>query len=134
MLPALAPVEAAGVITFTHGLPGFERCRRFVIMTGAAIDPFVWLNGLDDAQPSFLAVDPTLVAPEYALPLSVADRRRLDASEGEPLLWLALVKVDEAEATVNLRAPVVVNPRRMLGLQIVAADSPYPSAHPLSGQ
>ncbi|RPJ75804.1 MAG: flagellar assembly protein FliW, partial [Acidobacteria bacterium] len=50
-----------------------------------------------------------------------------------PLVWLALVSLDTAgAATVNLRAPVVINPRTMLGCQVVAAENPYPLRHALA--
>src|SRR5262245_34128992 len=101
----------SGVITFAHGLPGFERCRRFVLVASPELAPFVCLKGLDDAEPSFLAIDPRRVDPSYALPLTAADCRRLEAGDAEPMLWLSLVRVDGDAATVNLQAPVVVNPR-----------------------
>ena len=50
----------------------------------------------------------------------------------QPLLWLALVSAHEhAPATVNLRAPIVINPASMRGIQIVPAESPYRLDHPL---
>lgn len=127
-----APVAAdPGVVTFPHGLPGFERCRRFVVVAAADLAPFVCLKGLEESEPSFLAIDPRRIEPGYRVSLSSADRRRLDAAEDEALLWLALVRVDGDAATVNLQAPVVVNPRGMRGLQLVTAESPYSAAHPL---
>lgn len=132
--PQAAPPPAApdaGVITFAHGLPGFERCRRFVVVTSPDVAPFVCLNGLEAPQPSFLALDPRRVDPGYRLALGAADRRRLEAEDDEPLLWLALVRVDGAAAAVNLQAPIVINPRGMRGLQVVGVDSPYSATHPL---
>ena len=132
--PPVAPAfvaPEAGVVTFAHGLPGFERCRRFVIVTSPDVAPFVCLNGLDAPEPSFLALDPHRVDPGYHLALGAGDRRRLDAVADEPLLWLALVRVDGDRASANLQAPIVVNPRAMRGLQVVSADSPYSATHPL---
>jgi len=45
-------------------------------------------------------------------------------------VWLALVTV-EVDGTVvaNLRAPLVINPDRMLGRQVLPNDSAYPIRH-----
>ena len=41
------------------------------------------------------------------------------------------LRLEDDHAFINLRAPIVINPRRMLGLQLVSADSPYATDHPL---
>ena len=114
------------------GLPGFERCRRFVIIAAPTLEPLTCLQGLDDPHPSFLAVDQRLVVPDYELALPPAACHRVDARDDEPLVWLVLVRLHADTALVNLRAPVVVNPRRMIGVQVIAADSRYPVDHCLS--
>ena len=95
------------------------------------LEPLARLQGLDEAGPSFLALDPRVVLPEYEAVLPPADRRRLAADENDSLLWLALVRLEGRRVLVNMRAPVVINPRRMIGLQVVPADSPYSTHHEL---
>jgi flagellar assembly factor FliW len=63
--------------------------------------------------------------------LGDADRVRLGAREGDPLLWLAVVRVDQDAPTINLRAPVAINARSMQGIQVIPGESPYSTAHPL---
>lgn len=123
--------EAGNVVTLKDGLPGFEQCRRFVVIAAPDLEPLVQLQGLDDTRPSFLAIDPRLARPDYQAALSEADRERLGADEAEVLLWLALVRLDGERLLVNLRAPLVINPRRMLGLQQIEVDSPYDTHHEL---
>jgi flagellar assembly factor FliW len=122
---------AADVVSVPDGLPGFEKCRRFVLASLPDIAPFTCVQGLDEPRPSFLAIDPRLVAHGYAQALGETDRQRLEAEEGDAMLWLSLVHTDGSRATVNLRAPIVINPRRMLGLQLLPADSRYALDHPL---
>ncbi len=119
------------VIHVSGGIPGFESCTRFVLVSSPEILPFTCLQGLEAPLPSFLVIDPRLVDPSYAFQLSALDHRRLEASHGEPLLWLGIVGVGPGEATVNLRAPVIVNPRRMVGIQALPHDSAYRHDHPL---
>ena len=48
------------------------------------------------------------------------------------LVWLAVVLLKEdGEAFANLRAPVVINPARMIGYQVMPHDSLYPTRYPM---
>lgn len=122
---------ASDVVCLPDGLPGFKHCRRFVVVSSDHLAPLTCLQGLDDDRPSFLAIDPRLVLPGYEAALSPADRTRLDAAPGDPLLWLALVHMDHDRVLVNLQAPVVINPVRMYGLQVIATEGPYSTHHEL---
>lgn len=124
--------DSAAVVTFKGGLPGFERCRRFVLVSAPSLGPFTCLHALDGERPSFLAIDPRRVVDDYVPALSAADRRRLDAADGAPLVWLSLVRLGDDGATANLRAPVVVNPARLLGVQVLEVSPALATEHPLS--
>jgi len=63
---------AADVVVLPEGMPGFERCRRFVLASSPDIAPFTCVHGLDEPRPSFLAIDPHLVVDGYASPLDPA--------------------------------------------------------------
>ena len=123
---------ADAVITFPQGLPGFEDCRQFVLLSSSELAPLHCLQGASGPPVSFVAIDPRWVVPDYRCELGEADRARLGDTGSGPLVWLALVTLGENEAaTVNLRAPVVIDPGRMRGCQLVPHDSPYPLRHPL---
>jgi flagellar assembly factor FliW len=120
------------VIHVAGGLPGFETCTRYVLVEAHALSPFKCLQGLDGPKPSFLVIDPSLVQPGFSIALSGTELRRLGAEPGDPLAWLAIVRVGPGErATVNLRAPLAVNPGRMLGLQALPPESCHHHDHPL---
>jgi flagellar assembly factor FliW len=120
------------VIAFPDGLPGFESCRRFVVVTYDDDQLFQCLQGLDAPGPAFLTIDPARALKRYRLILSPADRLRLDVRKDDTLLWLAIVMVaPDGTKTVNLRAPVVVNPRIMVGFQVMPHHSLYPIRQPL---
>lgn len=127
-------VREESVIRFAEGLPGFDQCRRFVLLSSEDLAPLWCLQGLDAPEPSFLAVDPALVLPQYRRVLSEADRARL-GDDDKALVWLALVTIGDEEgsdAVVNLRAPVVINSRRMVGAQVVQQRGQYQINHPLA--
>ena len=119
------------VIEMISPLPGFEHCRRYVLMAAPEIAPFAQMQGLEGSKPSFLMLPPQAVVAKYDQTLGDADRERLDVVGQEPLLWLAIIRLDGDRAYANLRAPVVINPRRMLGLQIISEDERLSIDHPI---
>ena len=67
--------------------------------------------------------------------LGQTDLMRLGANETTALLWFGVVSLDaEGAAYINLRAPIVVNPERMLGYQVMPHNSLYPLRHPLASE
>ncbi len=119
------------IVTLVDGLPGFEDGRRFILLSSPTLEPLTCLQGLDGSTPSFLVVDPRFVDPDYSCRLDDLQRRRLGATLDTPLLWLAVVCVGDNGSTVNLRAPLVVNPERMCGLQLLAGHDDCDTNHPL---
>jgi flagellar assembly factor FliW len=120
------------VLTFAEGLPGFEASRRFVLVQSPTLAPFRLVQSLEEHGPSFIAIDPHGLDPEYRVSLERADLARLQASAGQPLLWLAIVSAPtDGPATVNLRAPLVINPASMRAIQVVPSTAAYRVDHPL---
>jgi flagellar assembly factor FliW len=124
-------LRAEDVIAFPSGLPGFEHDRRFVLLSAPAFEPVQCLQSIDGPSPSFLVVDPRRVLDGYRTRLNQSDLARLGATDDTSLLWLAIVTVGDEGMFANLRAPVVINPSRMLGFQLVPSDSLYPLRHAL---
>lgn len=126
-----APVLASpDTIRFPHGLPGFESCRGFVLMASEALGPLQCLKAVEGPSASFLVIDPRRVLPEYRCELSEADQLRLQAKDAGTLLWLSLVTIElDGTVTVNLRAPIVINPTNMVGCQVVPYHCIYPIRH-----
>ena len=130
--PLASPVNAAAVdrrhvIGFPGGLPGFENCRGFILMELEGNDLLHYLTAVEGPDATFLVIDPRRVMPEYRCDLNETDALRIGADGDAPLLWLALVTVErDGTTTVNLRAPIVINPKRMLGHQIIPIDNAYP--------
>ena len=119
-------VPDALVVDFPAGIPGFENCRRFVLIVSADLSPLGCLKAVDSPEASFLVIDPALLSLGYDLRLGEFERARIGAIGDEPLLWLAIVTITGNSATANLCAPVVINPRRMLGCQFIRDSEKFP--------
>ena len=55
--------DPRNVLHFPVGLPGFEQCRRFVVLSSMAMAPVQCLHAVDGPPASFLVVDPRVVLP-----------------------------------------------------------------------
>jgi len=120
-------------VRFPSGIPGFEDCREFALLSPGDLGALSCLQSLAGPPASFLVVDPRHVLPQYRCALGTTDLMRLGAGADTLLLWLAIVSMDEAgRAYANLRAPIVINPERMLGYQVVPHNSLYPLRQPLA--
>ena len=126
-------VSERDIVTFPRGIPGFERCQRFVLLSHETFDPLRCLYAVDGPEAVFLAVDPRNIVPGYGCTLREEERAQIDATPGTPLLWLVLLAfTGEDTPTANLRAPIVVNPASMLGVQLVFDDERYTVRHELA--
>jgi flagellar assembly factor FliW len=124
---------ARNAVVFPDGIPGFEACRRFVLLTSAAIQPLQRLEAIEGPSAAFLGIDPRLVLEGYRCRLTDSDMRALGADANSTLLWFAII-ASEADGTLvaNLRAPIVINPQRMLGRQVLPDEGLYPIRHVLT--
>ena len=123
-------IEDRDVIQFRYGLPGFEEHTRFTLISSAASSPLLFLQSLDSPDLCFITTPVDAVDPEYHLKLAPDDRRVFVLSND--LIVLAVVTAPEqGAATANLLAPIVIDPRKRIGIQAVRLDSRYSHQQPL---
>jgi flagellar assembly factor FliW len=127
-------ITPSDVVSFPSGLPGFEAARAFVVVSTPDMGVFSLLQSTDGAV-SFLVIDPRRVLADFRCVLGQTDQSRLQVSPETVLLWLSIVTFEPSgHAFVNLRAPIVINPERMLGYQVMPHNSLYPLRHPLTSE
>jgi flagellar assembly factor FliW len=124
---------ARNAVAFPDGIPGFEACRRFILLSSDVIAPLQRLEAIEGPPAAFLGIDPRLVLADYRCRLTDSDMRALGAGADTTLLWFAII-ASEPDGTLvaNLRAPIVINPQRMLGRQVLPDDGLYPIRHVLT--
>jgi flagellar assembly factor FliW len=115
------------------GLLGFERNKEYLLKTSGEEEPFFWLQSPDDPSVGFFVVNPFIVLPDYHPDLPEEDARYLGLNESNDALVLSIVTVrGSTGGTINLKGPIVINRRTLVGKQVVlnnAAD--YSVQHPL---
>lgn len=126
-------INEEDVITFTQPIFGFENLSKYVLLFNEEIsDHFVWLQSLEDERICFILANPLVTVKEYRPSLPQDTQREL--GEGEYLYWLVVVVADELkDSTVNLKSPIVVNPAKKRGVQVILEDN-LPIRFPLLGE
>ncbi|CCG01808.1 flagellar assembly protein FliW [Blastococcus saxobsidens] len=124
--PAPPPVQ---VLSFAEPLPGFRRHHDYVLVAGDTAGLLFWLQSVAVDGPRFLAVPAREFFPEYAPVVPAAVRVELGLGDVADARVFCLVSVpdgDVAEATANLRAPVVVASATGRARQVVQSDGTLP--------
>jgi flagellar assembly factor FliW len=131
--PRVAPPQLP-LLTFTEPLPGFPRYRDYALVPADAGGVLFWLQSVAPDGPRFLAVSAASFFPDYTpvLPVAACDELELaDAAEAGLYCLVTVPDGDVAAATVNLRAPLVVNPVTHQARQVVLTDGTHPIRQPL---
>jgi flagellar assembly factor FliW len=132
--PGVARGTGAGApIAFPRGLPGFPGPRTLTLRPLARPGGPAWLLIASGPPPLALPVQP-ITAPSDIFP--GADLPAAAEAAGIALADLLVLLVlrpaaDGRPASVNLRAPVLVDARARVGVQVILADR-YPVAAPLA--
>ena len=123
-------IDEKDIFTFTGPIYGFESYRRFAFLYEEDIgEHFIWLQSVEEAGLCFFLVQPDLVSEHYAPELPEEASRLL--GEGDYMCWLvASLREPFGKSTVNLKSPIVVNPKQHLAAQFVL-QADLPIRHPL---
>ena len=121
------------IITFSSGIPGFDKSQQFVIVSIPEYTPFEWLVCIDGSRLRFAIINPLLFAPEYSPAMIKEQLEDLEIRQPEDLLLYVVVTIREnpLESTANLVGPLIINRNKRLGKQIIVDDDRYSTQEPL---
>jgi len=123
-------VPADSVLEFPSGLIGFPGQKRYVLIEHKA--PFSWLHSVDEASLAFVVVDGFDLGQQYdvSLPFSYAECGFQESDE-YAILVIVTVRSDPKATTANVKAPLFVNVRTRLGVQVIYDDPQLSTRVPL---
>jgi flagellar assembly factor FliW len=124
--------RALSILYFVHGLPGFNELRRWELVEHGDARPFLWLRAVERPQVALLVADPQQLVLDYRPEIPAGVWSRLgDGSEARSLRFV-VVSLSGAGASVNLRAPLVIDPQTMRGEQVILDESDWPARYDLA--
>lgn len=132
---------ADSVFQFPAGLPGFESERAFLFLQQPDTEPLMFMQSLFDPKLCFLLLPVLAADPNYRTHLNSDQLSELHLPPehqpriGEDILCAAILCAgDETrlQPTVNLMAPIVLNLKERIGMQVIQEGSSYSCQHTLS--
>lgn len=115
---------------FSKGLPGFDEETDFALIAMAET-PFWYLQSVRTKGLSFLLGDPFSFYPSYEFELQDDEAEELKIRTDVVVRCIITLKEQVEQSTINLLAPIVLNPVGHSGKQIVLHRANYHTKHSL---
>ncbi|SDK87205.1 MULTISPECIES: flagellar assembly protein FliW [unclassified Paenibacillus] len=121
-------VQDEEVYQFPKGLPGFDEETEFALIPWEDT-PFSYLQSAREPGLAFLLVNPFTFVPDYNFELGEVDKEELEIIEQVSVYSMVTIHSQANKSTMNLLAPLVLNPEQHIGKQIVLHQSSYDTRH-----
>lgn len=127
-------VAESDLVRIPEGLVGFRDLTSFVQLQDPEVIGLSWLQSITAPDIAFGIVPPPLAVSDYRIELRPGDRAALELDdERSALIYVILNRGDGGGLTANLQGPLVFNPAKRLGRQLVLTSSRYAVKYPLDG-
>ena len=123
----------ADIITLSSPILGFPDLNDFLLISNEKSYPFLWFQSVQDKHICFILVEPELFVPDYKPKLNKRELKILGAEEESAIKLFCIVVVPDQpkNATMNMRAPLVVNVEKKLAKQVILEDDKFQIKTPL---
>lgn len=124
----IVTVDDDAVYEFDEGLYGFEDAKRFAIFEKAIEDvSFLYLQATDSIVPCFLVFEPWDLHRDYNPILTKEDLELCRVDSIDDLIFLVIASVPDmvAELSINIKSPVVLNPKTRKARQVILQNPEY---------
>jgi len=120
-------VDENNILTFPNGILGFPDIRKYILIREEGNDVFLWLQGIEE-DIAFIITNPLFFKPDYKIKIPQEEVKELEVRDVNDIQIYAIVTVpsDPKFTSINLQGPILINPHKNLGKQIVLADESYP--------
>lgn len=127
-----AEIDEDKIIVMEGPIFGFETVKEYALFPLGDASSIYWLQAVHDAALAFLVADPQMILPDYAPDLR-EPRHALAIDTDRELVVLGIVtlRTKPFAASINLRAPIVINARTRKGCQVILEDDGFSLRHPL---
>lgn len=126
-------VDINKVINFDAGLIGFEGCKQYMLIHDSEKEEgkIVWLQSIDEPELALPVIDPLVIMPDYNPTVEDELLKTLGNEDAPLVLAVITVPQDITKMTVNLKAPIVINPTLLKGCQMIVEDEEYLVRQPI---
>lgn len=107
-------------LLFPEGLPGLDDCRHWVVLADPEDNVLAWLQSAERPEVALAVASPRRWVPGYQLRVCRRELEPLGPIRIEAACVLAIVSKTEVGLVLNLRGPLVIDPERRVGRQVIA--------------
>ncbi len=125
------------VVYFPFGIPGFDKFKRYVILSKKNIPYFYFLHSIEVENLMFILTNPFIFLPDYNFKLSDGDLYILEIEDsskfGKDVFVFSIVTInnEEKKFSLNLKAPIIINLEKKIGKQVILYENDYPIKYEL---
>lgn len=122
-------IDDKKTLDFPNGLPGFPDETNFIMLELPNNALFQLLQSTKTSSLAFVITNPYVFYKDYELKLEEELLNLLKINKSEDVAVFVIVTLNNPfkDSTINLRAPVVINTKEMIGKQYILNDSLYSS-------
>lgn len=119
------------VITLPQGLLGFEDFKRYVILYNSdksSGNDISWFQSVEEQAFAVPVVNPLFVKKDYNPVINDEMLELLGEVDEEGYFVLVTMRIpsDPKEISCNLKAPIIINPKTLLGCQMIVENEECP--------
>ncbi len=126
-------IDESSIVRMPKGPLGFEEYNEYCLIQHRPDTNFKWLQSVQEPALAFVVVDPSDFFTGYEIEISDADAESLHLSSSDDATVLTLITISDSgrDITANLAAPIVINSKELIGMQIVLQDNRYSVRQPI---
>jgi flagellar assembly factor FliW len=122
-----AEIELSQIINFAAGIPGFNDETEFILMEIPGNAGFQILQSITSAGTAFIVTNPHHIYPDYTFELddNMLETLQIKSEKEVVVLTIVTIKKPFQKSTLNLKAPIIINPVSKRGKQYIINSDDY---------
>lgn len=122
-------INESTIIRFSKGIPGFIDETEFVMLELPGNPMFHMLQSIQTQDIAFILTDPYRFYKDYSFELDDSTLDLLAIKSENDVLVMSVVTLRQPfdQSTINLKAPIIINPNSKRGKQYILNMDEYPT-------
>ncbi|MEM9365359.1 MAG: flagellar assembly protein FliW [Planctomycetota bacterium] len=115
-------LNADDLFLFPQGIIGMETLHQWALLADPQNESVAWLQSAVRGDRAIALISPRAFFQDYRVHLSRRELTGLHLSSGSEIYVMTTVAGTSGQLTTNLRAPILLNLDRRLGVQVITED------------
>jgi flagellar assembly factor FliW len=132
----LVEYEESDLLDFPDGIFGFTELKKYIplVLDENEDNTILLLQSIENPDIAFVVLNPFTLDPDYNPILTPEELSYLGVNSENDLSYyvISVLHNDYLKTTVNMKAPIVINPDRRIGMQVILSNTEYEFRKPLS--